>query len=322
MSLLKKLNIRASDTKETGLGSNSSLNAERFYQKNGKPNVEIKGVPLFEKHSSFRSLIDMSLWKFLFMVLVFYIALNTIFALIYVFIGVEHIGIDKSQNFINQFLLSFFFSTQTFTTVGYGNMNPTSFASNFVASIEALAGLLSFALASGLFYGRFSKPKAYIKFSYNALFSPYKEGYALMFRFVPYKNHHLTDVYVNATLAMQIEEQGVLKNKFFNLPLEINHVNALSLSWTLVHFVNDVSPLADLSLEDLKQAKAEVLVFVKAFDENFSSRVVSRTSYIVNEFIESAKFKNMYEPNSFNTKTILHINKLNEYEKASINFPK
>ncbi len=103
----------------------------------------------------------------------------------------------------------FFFSTETFTTVGYGRVNPMGDAANSVAAIESMLGFLSFAIATGLLYGRFSKPKAFLFFSKHALISPYRDGKGLMFRFATYKdNHTLTNLDIKVNAALLVEENG------------------------------------------------------------------------------------------------------------------
>jgi inward rectifier potassium channel len=219
---------------------------------------------------------------------------------------------------LDKFGQAFFFSVQTYTTVGYGHVSPTGFLTSLVAAIEALFGLLSFAIATGLFYGRFSKPKAHIKFSENALIAPYKAGTALMLRLTPYKNTNLTDAEAKITLGMKLEEQGALVNKFYTLDLELSKINALNLSWTLVHPITESSPLYNLTQEDFENIDGEVLVFLKVFDDMFSTTVVKRSSYSFNEIVFGAKFLPMFSRNDNQNKTVLHIDKLNLFEKTKL----
>jgi hypothetical protein len=187
-----------------------------------------------------------------------------------------------------------------------------------LSSFEALTGLLSFALATGLLYGRFSKPKAYIQFSKNALLAPYKEGAALMMRIAPYKNNNLTDVEAKITVGMAVEEDGKMVNKFFSLALEYEKVNALALSWTLVHPIDENSPFYRFSQEDFKNTIGEIIVYIKAFDDMFSNMVVTRSSYTFKEIVQGAKFVMMYQRNGENNKTILDLGKLGTYAPADI----
>ena len=103
----------------------------------------------------------------------------------YTLTGIDNLGGVEGDNIATKFWEAFFFSAQTLSTVGYGHIYPTGMVTNFIAAMESIIGLLTFALATGMMYGRFSQPKAYIKYSNNALFAPYKDGVALMFRMVP-----------------------------------------------------------------------------------------------------------------------------------------
>ncbi len=135
-----------------------------------------------------------------------------------------------------------------------------------------------------------------------------------MFRTVPYKNNHLTDAEVKLTLAMRVREGDKIKNEFYPLSAEFNKINSLVLNWTIVHLITDESPLYGLTLKDLKALNAEILVFIKSFDEVFANSVVGRTSYTADEFIENAKFKSMYRSSANGKTTILNVDELNDYE--------
>ncbi len=258
MALLKKLNYNAKTDENSGFGTNANSYGGRFVNKNGTPNIEKKGMNFLRRISWYHTMIDMPNWKFMFILFSFYIIINFIFAILYYAIGIQHLdGISQSQNLITQFGQAYFFSAQTFTTVGYGHISPTGFLTSSLSAAEALIGLLSFAIATGLFFGRFSKPTAFLKFSHNALISPYKEQKALMIRLVPFKNTNFTDATAKVTLGMSIEENGQKTNKFYSLDLELDRINALSLSWTLVHPMTEESPLYNFTEDDFKKFTAK-----------------------------------------------------------------
>lgn len=302
----------------TGFGEKSAQSGGRFFRKDGTANVETKGLPFFDRLSWYHTLISMRSWKFFTILLIVYLILNLVFALIYTLIGVEHLNDVRSSSPIGGFLEAFFFSTQTFTTVGFGRINPTGTATNIVASFEAFMGVLSFALASGLFYGRFSRPRSFLKFSEHAVIAPYKGGTALMFRTVPYKNNHLIDAEVKLTMALRMQVNGEYKNNFYALEPEFKMINSLSLNWTIVHPIDENSPIYGMNVEDLIKAEAELLVFLKAFDEVFSSTVVAKTSYLADEIIYGARFKPMYYADERDEVTILDLDLLNATEKAPL----
>jgi inward rectifier potassium channel len=317
MDFLKRINTKAKTDDNTGFGSNSSNYGGRFLSKNGNANVRKDGIGFLESISWYHTMLNIPRWKFLFIVLLFYVVVNLFFAILYYLIGVEHLnGITAVTN-LEKFGQAYFFSVQTYTTVGYGHINPTGFLASFVSSIEALIGLLTFAIATGLFYGRFSRPSAFVRFSENAIIAPYKGGKALMFRIAPYKNTNLVDAEAKLTAGISVEENGVIVNKFYSLPLEMERISALTLSWTVVHPINEESPLYAFKETDYKNMQGEFLVFFKTFEDMYSSTVVKRTSYTFDEVVYDAKFLPMFTRNIQNDKTILHLDKLNAFEKVS-----
>ena len=318
MAILRKFNTKATSVIDTGFGTNSGDSGGRFVNHNGRPNVVKRGMPIMERYSWFHTMLDLPRWKFLLFMLLAYIIINLAFAFIYIAIGIENLGGVKKGAFSHNYLEAFFFSLQTYTTVGYGRISPIGYLTSFVAAFEAFLGLMTFALATGLLYARFSKPNAYIKFSNIAVIGPYKNITGLMFRFAPYKNNNLTDAEVKVSLAIKPEENGSLTNRFFNLKLEISKINALALSWTIVHAIDEESPLYGMTQDDIKNTFMEVMVFVKAFDEAYSNTVVTRTSYTNNEIVYGAKFKIMYHPDEKSQETILQLDKLNEIEKKEL----
>lgn len=307
--------IRQKNTENSGFGSNAS---GRFINKDGLPNVNRKGVNIFNRYSWYHTMLELSSFQFISYLVIAYILVNLFFALIYYLIGVEHLtGIDKS-NPVNEFIDVFFFSSQTFTTVGYGRIAPVGFTASLVATFEAFLGLLTFAIATGLFYGRFSRPRAYLKFSEIAVIAPFKEASALMFRLAPYKNNALTDAEVVITTAIEIVENGISRSNFYQLKTQFSKINTLALNWTIVHEIDEESPFYGFSEEDFKNTGIEIIVHIRAFDEVFSNTVVQRTSYITKEIVYGAKFIPMYYPDKDHLSTVLNLDKISEYQKAKL----
>ncbi len=318
MALLKRLrNLRTDNA--SGFGTNSTSTGGRFVNKDGKANVIKRGVGILNRYSWYHTMLGMKRGKFLFLLFIIYISINLIFAGIYYLIGINHLAGVNTGSPLKNFTEVFFFSAQTFTTVGYGRISPTGFMASAVSTFEAFLGLLSFAIATGLFYGRFSRPQAFLSYSKNALIAPYRDGRAFMFRLVPFKNNNLSEAEVKLTMVITTaDENGKQSDKFFNLDLEISKINALALSWTIVHPITDASPFYGLTKEDIAAADIEIMVFVKAFDEVFSNNVVSRTSYISNEIVWGARFNMMYHPNDDKSKTVIDIDMLNNFSETAL----
>lgn len=319
MALLRGFNFKGKSLDNTGFGSNALSSGGRFINKNGTVNVTKKGIGILNRISWYHTMLDMPSWKFLSILLLFYISVNFVFALLYFGIGIEYLnGISKTEDEWIQFGQAYFFSAQTFTTVGYGHISPTGFYTSALSSAEALIGLLSFAIATGLFFGRFSKPAVFLKFSHHAIIAPYNNGKALMFRLSPYKNTNYIDAEVSVTLGMRIEENGVMSNKFFTLDLEFQKISSLALSWTLVHPITIDSPLYGFLDSDFKTISGEIIVIIKTFDDMFSTTVATRTSYTFEEIVYGAKFNQMYAKSKNNQSTVLDLRLLDSFEKVTI----
>lgn len=307
----------------TGFSNTSGTSGARIVDKNGSVNVRKTGIPFFEQISLFHSLIRMSSGKFLFTVFLFYAITNVFFATIYMLVGVENLqGIVANENdLLSGFQQAIFFSSQTLTTVGYGHISPVGLLANIVAAVESFVGILSFAMVTGLLYGRFTLPKAFLKFSENILVAPYKGQRALMIRFATYKNNHITDVEAKMTVAYRAMEDGKKVSKFFTPRLEIDKITSLALSWTLVHVLDENSPFFDMGKEELLNADYEIMYHIKGFDEHFSNIVQQRYSYTREEMIYGAKFLPAFYSEQDGSTTVLELNKLNLHEPATVPEP-
>jgi inward rectifier potassium channel len=315
MALGKRINPFLKINNDTGFGINASSYGGRFINKDGSYNLKKEGIPVWDRFSIFHTLLNMPRWKIITVIIVSFIVINLGFAIVYLIVGVDQITGIIAANDWQLFKEVYFFSTETFSTVGYGRVNPVGGGANFVASIEALTGSLFFAVVTGLMYGRFSKPQAYLAFTNFALISPYQNGTGLIFRFVSYKDrHNLTDVEVKVNLSLLEEENGNQIYKFYQLPLERSHTDNLPMNFTVVHPIDESSPLQGFTIEDMQAADVEVYVLVRAFDDVYSATVLQRTSYTYDEIKFNAKFVPMYRESEDRNTTILELNKLNEYK--------
>lgn len=298
-----------------GLGENSSSSGFRALNKDGSFNIEKTNIPFFERLNFFHALIKMK-WShfFLFIVIVYFIV-NLIFASVYSFIGVENLTGTKGMNSFEQFMEAFFFSAQTITTLGYGRVAPLGLPANIIAAIESLLGLLFFALATGLLYGRFSKPVSKIKYSEKAVIAPYKDTNGFMFRLVNPQKNELLDVEINVSVSMK-RENSELRN-FRTLTLERNMVRFFPSMWTIVHPIKEDSPLYDLKEGDYFEKDFEFIAMLKAFDESSGQMVYSRSSYKPEEIEWGQKF--VYAAKHNGNKVHLDVSKINDSEAVDLN---
>jgi inward rectifier potassium channel len=317
MGLSKKIDPFLKTNNDTGFGTNASSYGGRFINRDGTFNLRKEGMPFANRYSIYHSMLTLPRWKFVCLILLFYFSINLLFSIAYLLIGIDQLQGVIAASIWGKFKEAYFFSTETFTTVGYGRVNPVGDGANFIASIEAMTGFLSFALATGLIFGRFARPRAYLTFSDHALISPYKEGKALMFRFASYKDKHtLTDVEIRVNVGLQVIDgngKGTMEYRYYDLALERTRVESLPMNWTVVHPIDDKSPLNGFSYEDMQSSDVEIYVLIRAFDDVYSNIVQQRTSYTYHEIKYNRKFIPMYRESADGRTTILELHKLNEY---------
>jgi inward rectifier potassium channel len=308
---------REEDLREVGFGTKVYEANQRLLNKNGSSNVIRKGLPFFESLSFYHALISMSWWKFSLFVFSTYLTVNLAFAGIYYFIGLEQLGGMIGTTMTDKFWEAFFFSAQSLTTVGYGRINPIGTGASIVATIESMFGLLGFALATGLLYGRFSRPVVKILYSHKAVIAPYRDMTGFMVRIANKRKNELIEVEAGLIFSHVENDSGKEMRRFEFLSLELKRINVLSTSWTIVHPIDDNSPLRNLKPEDFKRKQIELLLMVKGFDESFSQTVYSRSSYRYDEIEYGAKFIPLVSPGP-NGSVVLELDKIHDYEKAEL----
>ncbi len=300
---------------DPGLTNQVAGTLTRAINKDGSFNVERHGTNWRDTHP-YLYLINASWPVFLGIVFLAYLVVNTMFAEIYYALGPGQLqGIDESTSLL-RFLNGFFFSAHTLTTVGYGNFAPNTIGANVVAAIEAMVGLMGFALATGLLFGRVAKPSALIGFSEKALIAPYQDVTSLQFRIVNLRSNVLIELQANV-LLMTVEgpENGRIR-KYQNLTLERQQVYFFPLTWTVVHPIDEKSPLYGKTPAELERLQAEILILIKGFDETFSQTVHARYSYRYDELVWDAKFTPAFQIDS-DGRMILDVDRVGAFAARS-----
>ena len=276
------------ETFDPGLTTQFSGALRRTINPDGSFNVHRKGTH-WRDVNLYLKLIDTTWPRFLAVVAAGFLLINMVFAGLYLWIGIEHL--QGTEQEMNAFVNAFFFSIHTLTTVGYGNIYPRGVGANTVAAVEAATGLMVFAIATGLLYGRFSRPSARILFSDHLLVAPYQDGSSLQFRITNARSNVLMHLEARVLLMTVDPVDGQLKRDFFDLPLERRHVYFFPLTWTIVHPIDSASPLYGKTPEDLAKTSTELLILIQGFDDTFSQTVHARYSYRYDQIVWGAKFQ-------------------------------
>ncbi len=309
--------VNEEESKDLGFGSVVSQESrQRLLNQDGSFNVRRKGLHFWSSLSFYHSLITISWTKFLSLVVTSYFLFNLVFAFAYLLCGKYGLSGLADKSLLGRFIQEFFFSVQTFSTIGYGYISPINFAANMVVVIESLVGLLWVAMATGLLFARFSRPTAKIIFSKVAIIAPYRGITAFEFRIINGLKSQLIDLEAKV-LFSQKEQVGNNKlRRFYGLPLERNKVVFFPLSWTIVHPIDENSPLYGYDAKKLEEVEAEFLILLTGIDETFSQTVHTRSSYKASEIIWNVKFVNMFNRHNDDELTI-DIKKLHDIEKVS-----
>jgi len=280
---------------DPGLTQQYSAKLRRVIRKDGEFNVRRRGRKWQDIHP-YLYLINTPWPVFLALLFAGFVVVNFLFALTYYWVGgIDQVHRAAGATALGRFLDAFFFSSQTLTTVGYGTIWPDSVAANVIASFEAMVGLLGFAVATGFLVGRVSRPSARIGFSHSMIVAPYQDGTSLQFRVVNRSVSNLMELEARVMLMTVESVEGRLERKYLRLPLEREGVLFLPLTWTIVHAIDQDSPLFGKTAVDLERLQAEVLILIKGVDDTFSQTVHARYSYRYDEIVWGARYSQAFE---------------------------
>lgn len=277
-----------------GLGGKLSERSHaRLVNHDGTFNVRRNDLSPFHPYNAYHTLLSLPIPRLLALMAAFYVVTNVFFAVLYWLAGPAAL-LGASDTPGGRFEDSLFFSVQTLSTIGYGRLVPNTRVANLLVALEALVGLLGFAVLSALLFARFTRPTAKISFSRNAIIAPYRDGWALMFRLVNLRNHDLSEVRAVVTMARWVDENGTRQRRFHQLTLERDSIIFMPLHWVIVHPIQGNSPLRGYSMESLADADPEIVCLITADDETFAQTVHAKTSYDKDDLVWGARFSDMY----------------------------
>ncbi len=285
MSIKRKIPL------DLGFGSKITQAGDRLIHQDGSFNIIRKGNISWD---TYQILMNLSFRGLFFVTLLACVVLNAIFALIFTWIGVQELSGVPKGTFFNDFFYAFCLSAQTFTTVGYGAIYPEGVLANIVASLCALTGLILFAIVTGLFFARFAQPRSHISFSKIGIFTPIRDQMSFQCRIVNKRNHRISNLKAKMVITWVTERFGTKVRQFEPLELELSEIKMFPVNWTLVHIMDESSPIHGKRLADLTKLSAEIIVMITGFDESYHQQIHDNFSYVCSEIRENVRFKTMY----------------------------
>ena len=204
-----------------------------------------------------------------------FIAFNAVFAAFY-WIGNQPISNVPGGAYIDYL----YFSIETLSTAGYGDMHPHTHYGHLIATVELFTGIFSMSLMTGLIFARFSRPNARLLFADNPVISSHEGVPTLMVRLANERHNIISNASARLWLFRNgVSVEGQSFRRFYELPLSRNESPALALSWTLYHALDEESPLYGLSADDLEASRASLVVVVSGYDVIAAQAVHAQKSY-------------------------------------------
>lgn len=288
---------------------------QRLVNRDGSLNVVRSGLGVLESIVPYHHLLTTTWPTFLGLVVALYFVVNLLFAVLFVLAGTDALVGSGAEMLGGRFSQAFYFSVQTFATIGYGQIAPNGFVPNLLVTIEALVGLMYQALATGLLFARFSRPGVSIIFSDNAVVAPYNGGLALQFRVTNRRRTQVINLEAQVIFSWMVDDVRGRVRRYHPLPLERNRVTFFPLAWTVVHPIDEASPLTNATAASLRQSQSEVLILLSGTDETSGQTVYARSSYVADEIVWNARFLSIYPPDGAHGALVGDIGRLHDIER-------
>lgn len=306
-----------SEDRDLGFGTVvAQQSRRRLLNPDGSFNVRRLGRGLIASLNPYHTMLTMSWPRFLSILAAFYFLINIAFGALFYLCGPDALAGLPHHESHGRIWDTFFFSVQTFATIGYGGMAPISIASNVVVTVESLVGILTVALATGVIFARFSRPVARIRFSAAGLIAPYRGGTAFEFRVANERDNQIVELEATVLFTRFEERDGRRIRQFYPLELERKNVMFFPLAWTIVHPIGRESPFYGATPAELEESEAEVLVLLKGTDETFSEVVHARSSYRWDQIRWGERFSSVFNLPGADGTISIDVGRLDDTERA------
>ena len=254
----------------------------RFSNTSGaRKDIHIIGVERGGLRDFYHWVLTIRWWVFYVLLVSTYLGLNLLFATLY---WLDPGGVANARP--GSFVDNFFFSVETISTIGYGVMTPKSLYANIIMTSEAFTGLAMVAIATGLIFSRVSRPTARVIFSRVAVVTPFDGVPALIFRAGNQRGNQILEADASVNLFGQVTTlEGHTMRRFQALPLVRSRQPMFALSWTLIHMIDETSPLYGATAQSMQEGHAEIVVTLSGVDEIFAQRIYARHSYLPDEIM-------------------------------------
>ena len=290
----------------------STASRKRLLNPDGSFNVRRVGLPWSEAVSLYHSALTLRWPHFFGWVVLIYLGINLFFGALFMLCGDGALIGTGAAAMGGAFARAFFFSVETFATIGYGNISPAGALPHAIMTLEALVGVLAQALITGLFFARFARPTAAITFSRRAVVAPFRDGKALMIRMANRRKNELIELRASLSFSY-LEHTGENPlRRYRPLVLDRAEVTFFPLAWTIVHPITPASPLWGLDTTTLHEKDAEILLLLTGTDDTFATTVHARTSYKADQIMWDTRFNNIFNPPDAEGVMSLDISRLDE----------
>ncbi len=231
-------------------------------------------------------MLSVSWGTFFLLIAIGYLCLNSVFATFYL-MGGDCVVSARTGNFED----SFFFSVQTFSSIGYGVMSPKTSYANIIVTMESIMSLLSIAIITGLGFSRFSRPSARIIFSNHALITTYNGIPTLILRAANERSNHIVEAQAQLYFSRdEMTTEGNRMRRFYSLGLSRAHTPSFALSWNIMHTIDSDSPLYKMTAEQFRSANGQFIISIAGIDETVSYNIHVRNSYDINDILWDHQF--------------------------------